>query len=183
MKALEELDMAKNTVVILWGDHGWNLGEHGMWCKHCNFNTSLKAPIIIKAPGFAEGATSPAMVEFVDIFPTLSELCNLPIPETTEGKSLVPLLEDPQAEWTDFVISKYFDGLSITTPDYAYTEWRDANDSLISTMLYDHINDVDESNNLSEDPEYIEIMEELATKLHENKGEDYFKENEISTNE
>ena len=123
------------------------------------------------------------MVEFVDIFPTLSDLCNLEIPETVEGKSLVPLLENSTADWTDYVICKYHDGLTIRTPEYSYTEWRNAEDSLISYMLYDHIHDADETNNLMLDLAYKKIGEKLSKKMHENKGTDYFKENEISTNE
>ncbi len=180
LKALEELGLAENTVVVLWGDHGWNLGEHGLWCKHCNFNTSLKAPLIIKAPGYAEGKATTAMVEFVDIFPTLSDLCKLKIPKTVEGKSLVPLLKNPDDEWTDYVICKYFDGISIVTPEHAYTEWRGANDSLISAMLYDHMDDIDETDNLSNTAEFSEIREELSKKMLEKRGKNYFKENEIS---
>lgn len=183
LRALEELELAENTIVILWGDHGWNLGEHGLWCKHCNFNTSLKAPLIIKAPGYVAGEYSGAMTEFVDIFPTLCQLCSLDIPEYVEGKSLVPLLNNPQAEWKDYVVSKYFDGLTIRTSEYAYTEWRDDNDSLISYMLYDHLNDMDETNNIADDAEYENIREDLSKKLIENRGRYYFKENIISTNE
>ena len=96
---------------------------------------------------------------------------------------MVPLLEDPQAEWTDFVISKYFDGLSITTPEYAYTEWRDDKDSLISSMLYDHAEDGDETHNLANDPGHEAVVLELSKRMHENKGADYFKENELSVND
>jgi arylsulfatase A-like enzyme len=124
-----------------------------------------------------------AMTEFIDIFPTLCELCNLEIPETVEGKSLVPLLENPQAEWTDYVICKYFDGLSIVTPEYAYTEWRNANDSLISAMLYDHMNDREESNNISDDTESIEIRKKLNKELLDKRGKNYFKENKMTSNE
>lgn len=183
LEAIEELGLATNTIVMLWGDHGWNLGEHGLWCKHCNFNTSLKAPLIIKAPGYAEGKLSPALTEFIDIFPTLCELCNLEIPESVEGKSLVPLLENPEEEWTDYVICKYHDGLTIKTSEYAYTEWRDNKDSLISAMLFDHVNDINETNNLINDSEFIKIRENLSKKLHENKGRNYYKTNALTTNQ
>lgn len=123
---------------------------------------------------------SHAMVEFVDIFPTLSELCGLDIPVTVEGKSLVPLLKDPATDWTDHVICKYHDGLTIRTSEYSYTEWRNAEDSLISYMLFDHNSDKDETNNLAADPAYKSIEEELSEKLRENKGENYYTENDIT---
>jgi iduronate 2-sulfatase len=177
LAALEELGLAENTVVILWGDHGWNLGDHGMWCKHCNFNTSLQTPMIIKAPNKSVGAKTLAMTEFVDIFPTLCDLCDLEIPETVEGKSLVPLLENPQAEWTDYVICKYFDGLTIRTPEYAYTEWRNDNDSLISNMLYNHKNNSDETDNIANKAENKLLVKELSEKMLANRGVNYFKTN------
>jgi arylsulfatase A-like enzyme len=137
--------------------------------------------LIIKAPGYSNGEISMAMVEFVDLFPTLCDLCNLNIPKNVEGKSLLPLLEDPHVEWTDHVICKYHDGLTIRTPEYSYTEWRNAQDSLVSNMLYDHIHDENETNNLMHDEAYEEIGGELSIKMHKNKGADYFKENEVTT--
>src|SRR6185436_11885480 len=90
---LDRLDIARNTLVVLWGDHGWKLGEHGGWCKQTNYEIDTRAPLLIRAPGAkANGQQSHALVEFVDIYPTLCELAGLPVPKTLEGKSLVPLL-------------------------------------------------------------------------------------------
>ncbi len=183
LDALEELGLAENTIVILWGDHGWNLGDHGMWCKHCNFNTSLQTPLIIKAPGFPKGQKTKKLTEYVDIYPTLCELCGISIPETAEGNSLVPLLKNPSAEWKDHVICKYHDGLSIKTPKYLYTEWRNEQDSLISNMLYDHRKDMEETNNLADKPEYKHLVDSLRAELLANRGKDYFKPNATSKNE
>ena len=180
LRALEELDLAENTIVILWGDHGWNLGEHGMWCKHCNFNTSLQTPLLIRAPGYSADESSDAMVEFVDIYPTLSELCGLPLPGTLEGTSLVPLLKDPEAEWKDYIVSKYFDGLTLKTSAYAYTDWRTDKDSLISMMLYDHQNDKAERENLAPDPEFSILVDSLQEELRLKRGKNYLKPNPIT---
>ncbi|MBN2000161.1 sulfatase, partial [candidate division KSB1 bacterium] len=95
LKALDDLHLAENTIVILWGDHGWQLGEHGMWCKHCNFETSVHVPLIIRVPGFKPGQRSDHLVEFVDIYPSLCQLAGLPLPPHLEGTSFVPLLKDP----------------------------------------------------------------------------------------
>lgn len=175
LEELDRLGLRDNTIVVLWGDHGWQLGEHGMWNKHCNFNTSLSAPLIISAPGMEKGLKTSAMVEFIDIYPTISELAGLSIPETVEGKSLVPLLEDPEKPWSEFIISKYQDGLTIRTAQYAYTEFRDNEDNLLSKMLYDHNRDPFESNNLASQAEFDGIMEDLQTKMIENRGPNYFK--------
>ena len=76
---LDELGLRENTIVVLWGDHGWQLGEHGLWCKHCNFNTSLNAPLVVRAPGMKQKVQSKKLVEFIDVYPTLCELAGLPL--------------------------------------------------------------------------------------------------------
>ncbi|NOR76375.1 MAG: sulfatase-like hydrolase/transferase, partial [Draconibacterium sp.] len=91
---LEELGLAENTIVILWGDHGWHLGDHGLWCKHTNFEQAAKTPMIISAPGYPKGQVSYSMTELVDIFPTICDLSGLEIPEIIQGESLVPILKD-----------------------------------------------------------------------------------------
>ncbi|MEQ9070246.1 MAG: sulfatase-like hydrolase/transferase, partial [Gimesia chilikensis] len=83
---LKRLELDENTIVILWGDHGWKLGEHNGWCKHTNFENDTRVPLIIRAPGMqAQGKTSEALVEFVDIYPTLCDLAGLPLPAHLEG--------------------------------------------------------------------------------------------------
>ncbi len=97
-KLLDELDrlgIRDNTVVIIWGDHGWQLGEHGLWCKHTNYETSSRAPIIVSVPGQqAPGQKCPALVEFVDIFQSLEDACQLPMPKGMEGLSIKPHLDN-----------------------------------------------------------------------------------------
>jgi len=105
---LDRLGLRENTVVVLWGDHGWQLGEHAMWGKASNFETSARAPLIVRAPGVAEsGRAIDALVEFVDIYPTLCELAGLPLPEHLEGTSFAPLLLDPQREWKSAAFTQY----------------------------------------------------------------------------
>lgn len=162
---LDTLDMWDDTIVILWGDHGWQLGEHTMWCKHCNFETSLRVPLIVKAPGHPGGAACERLVEFVDVYPTLCELAGLPLPEHLEGRSFAPLLEDPKQEWKESVFARYGKGDSIVTDRYIYTEWLGKPGKPYARMLYDHQTDPDENVNISEHPENRELVEKLSAQL------------------
>ncbi|CAH1001857.1 Ulvan-active sulfatase [Neolewinella maritima] len=164
LRALEQTGEADRTIVVLWGDHGWNLGDHTMWCKHTVFNSSIRVPLIISAPGMAAGSTS-AMVEFIDLFPTLAELAGLELPAQLDGQSLVPLLEDPDANWDDAVYTRWITGDNITTERYAYTEWRDSNGTTYARALFDHLTDSLETNNLAEQPEYADRVRELSERL------------------
>ena len=119
---LDRLGLRDSTIVVLLGDHGWNLGEHGLWCKHCNFETSLHSPLIVRAPGGERGAKTDALTEYLDIYPTLCELCVLSAPAHLEGRSLVPLLKNPNLEWKEAVYSRYFNGDSVKTDRYRYTQ-------------------------------------------------------------
>ena len=171
---LERLGLRENTVIIVWGDHGWNLREHGLWCKHCNFNTALNAPIIVSAPGKPKGVKVDAVTEFVDIYPTLCDLAGLEKPTHLEGNSFSKLLENPDEGSDGIAICQWFDGLTIIKDDYFYTEWRDQNDSLYARMLYDHRVDPDENNNIAEQEEYQNLTDELSELLIENRGKEYW---------
>ena len=170
---LEELELDKNTIVILWGDHGWNLGDHQMWCKHCNFESSLHVPLLIKAPAQTNGKRSDAIVEYIDIYPSLCELAGLPIPEHTDGESFVPLIKG-ETRQKDFAISKFKDGVTIVKDNLFYTEWLDNDDQVKARMLFDHTNDPLELNNLAEEPDYREKVNELNKLLRDNWGDDFF---------
>ncbi len=147
---LDRLGLRDDTVVVLWGDHGWNLGEHGLWCKHCNFETSLHSPLIVRAPGIKAGNRTNALTEYLDIYPSLCELCKLSLPGHLQGKSFVPLLKNPELPWKKAVFSRYFRGDSVKTDRYRYTEWRDKKDKVYARMLYDHSVDWVENVNISE---------------------------------
>ncbi len=163
---LERLGMRDNTIIVLWGDHGWQLGEHALWCKHANFNTSLNAPLIVSAPGMPQGTTSKALVEFVDIYPTLCELTGVPKPSHLEGTSLKPLLHNPDQDWKDAVFARYDAGDSVRTDRYLYTHWTQ-NGKVVARMLYDHNTDPMENINISELPESSNIVAEMEKRLNE----------------
>lgn len=148
LDALEELGLAENTIVILWGDHGWQLGEHALWCKHSNFKASLNAPVIIRSPGFKGQLKTEELIEFIDIYPSLCELAGLSLPDQLQGKSFVPLLKNPGLHWKNAVYSRYHKGESIITKRYLYTEWFDKDGNSIDRMIYDHKKDPEENINI-----------------------------------
>jgi len=162
---LDRLGLRDNTVVILWGDHGWNLGEHGLWCKHCNFETSLHSPLIVRGPGIQAGMKTNALTEYLDIYPSLCELCGLPLPGHLQGRSFVPLLKDPNLPWKKAVFSRYFRGDSVKTDQYRYTEWRRKDGEIYARMLYDHNVDWVENVNISELPGNKELVNKLSNML------------------
>ncbi|MHC4995822.1 MAG: sulfatase/phosphatase domain-containing protein, partial [Planctomycetota bacterium] len=175
---LDELGLDDNTVVILWGDHGWKLGEHNSWCKQTNYEIDTRSPLIIRAPhAKANGRSTDALVEFIDIFPTLCELAGLPIPEHLEGVSLVPLLEDPENTVKDAAFSQFprrhdrgeYHGYTIRTDRYRYVEWVDTRTGRThATELYDHRNDPDENTNVAAYPAHQTLITELQQQLFQN---------------
>lgn len=145
---LKRLDMDKNTVVCLIGDHGWQLGEHSLWCKHSNFDMALNATLIVRSPGMPAGQKTNALVEFIDLYPSFCQLSGVDAPSHLEGRSFAPLLENPRKKWNEAVYSKMGDGWSVITQDHIYTEWMDKNGDVTNSMLYDHRNDPSENNNI-----------------------------------
>jgi arylsulfatase A-like enzyme len=170
---LKRLGLDKSTIIVLWGDHGWKLGEHKAWGKHSNVENDVNAPLILSAPGMkAVGIHSDALVEFVDIYPTLSELAGLPLPNHLEGTSMKPLLDDPKRTWKSAAFSQYprneLMGYSMRTDRYRFTAWVDAKDhsKVDATELYDHQNDPQENQNIAAKLEYAALVKELTAKLN-----------------
>ncbi|HKJ78155.1 MAG TPA: sulfatase-like hydrolase/transferase, partial [Prolixibacteraceae bacterium] len=179
LDALDELELAENTVVILWGDHGWNLGDHKLWCKHCNFKSSLHVPMIVKAPGKTDGKKSNAITEYIDVYPSLCELAGLPIPDHVDGESFVPLMDGGNME-KDYAISKYFNGVTLVKGDLFYTEFIDEKGNLNTRMLFDHSTDPLELDNLAQKPEYKAKVAELSSFLRSNWGDDFFLDRRVN---
>lgn len=176
-KVLDELDrlgLADNTIVVLWGDHGWNLGDHTMWCKHSCFESSVHAPLIVVAPGIEGGRQTNGLVEFIDIYPSLCELCGLPAPDHLEGRSFAPLMKNPEMPWKDAAISRFGQGDTIRTDRYRFSEYGGIQEPR-PRMLYDHETDPIEDVNVSERPENAEIVKELTQMLRQRKGKPFSK--------
>ena len=169
----DDLGLSKNTIIVLWGDHGWNLGEHTMWCKHSCFETSLRAPLVIVTPQSLElqsGMSTSSLVEFIDIYPTLCELAQLPLPKHLDGKSLLPILRDSTAVVKEMAVSRFQNGDTIRTEQFRYTVYRDKNGRKTGQMLYDHQNDPDENVNVVDRPNYQSVVMTLADRLESTMG-------------
>lgn len=169
---LQNLGLREKTIVILWGDHGWQLGEHGTWCKHTNFEIATRAPLLISTPGQKKrGAKTDALVEFVDIYPTLCELAGLPLTDGLEGKSFAPLIANPKLKWKAAAFSQYprgkLMGRSMRTDRYRYTEWAEPGKSPEGVELYDHKRDPDENVNVAYLPQNKTLVAQLSEQLKE----------------
>lgn len=167
---IDRLGLRDNTIIVLWGDHGWQLGEHGEWCKHTNFEVATRSPLIISAPGQKkQGSRTDALAEFVDIYPTLCELCGVPAPNDLEGTSLVPVINDPERQWKKAAFSQFLRenvmGYSMRTDRYRYTEWIEPGKEPAARELYDHKQDPDENTNLANKPEFAGLAAQLSAQL------------------
>ncbi|HZN32335.1 MAG TPA: sulfatase [Pirellulaceae bacterium] len=182
-RVLDELartELAKNTIVVLWGDHGYHLGDHGMWTKHTNYEQANRIPVVIVAPGVtAAGSSSAALIESVDIYPTLCELASLPPPagpQPIDGKSLVPVLKDPRASIRDHAYHCFPRGQrlgrAIRTDRYRLVEWKQpgADAAAAELELYDYQTDPDETKNLAaEQPEVVASLRAILERSGEAK--------------
>ena len=170
LRELDELGLRDNTVIVLWGDHGWHLGEHGLWCKHTNFENATRSLLILSAPGQKNaGEKTNALAEFVDIYPTLCELCDLPIPKGLEGTSLAPVMKNPHRPWKKAAFSQYprgkVMGYSVRTDSYRYTEWAEPRKDPVGVELYDHRTDPAENVNIADRAENKALVENLSKTL------------------
>ncbi|MDA0816250.1 MAG: sulfatase [Planctomycetota bacterium] len=167
MTQLEASGLAENTIVVIWGDHGWQLGEHGMWNKHSCFETSMHAPLMIAAPGIAAGRTA-SLTEFIDIYPTLCDLSSLEKPEHLEGVSLMPWLNDPATPGKLLAVGRFGPGDTIRTDFFRYSEYRKNHGAgdLTGTMLYDHRSDPGENQNVVAKPAYADDASALSRDLN-----------------
>lgn len=178
LDALDREGLADDTVIVLWGDHGWQLGEHGLWHKHTNFELAVRAPLLISVPGQrAPGSRTNSLAEFVDIYPTLADACGLPVPAGLDGVSLKPVLDDPAATVRRVAISQYprgpretggrsLMGYSIRDDRWRLTLWRDrADGTIVARELYDERDDPHETANVAGRPEHADLVARLSADL------------------
>ncbi|MBN1910772.1 MAG: sulfatase [Pirellulales bacterium] len=185
LDALKETGLDKNTIVVLWGDHGWKLGEHRSWCKMTNYEIDTRSPLIVRVPGAkGNGKKCGRLVEFVDIYPTLCELAGVEAPAELEGTSFAPLLEDVDRPWKKAALSQFlrtdkwsavdnvpYMGYMIRTPRWRWVEWyrwdpeKQARAELVGRELYDEQNDPQENVNLADSPEHAATTARLSKQL------------------
>ncbi|TMN73078.1 hypothetical protein CWB85_04885 [Pseudoalteromonas sp. S1727] len=174
MQALDEMDLRDNTLVILMSDHGYKLGEYGAWNKHTNMELDTKVPLIISRELSHEnrkaGVTSNALVENVDIFPSVAQAAGLEMPKV-DGQSLLPLLDNPDMQFKEAAYSLFnrgkIMGVTVTNGQWRYTEWRNAaTQEIKATELYDHTTSDVATANMSGRPQYHELEQHLKALLH-----------------
>ena len=175
-RVLDELDrlgLRENTLIVLWGDHGYHLGENGLFTKMTNFEQGTRVPLLVSHPGMkTAGKRTRALVELVDLYPTLAQLCDLPLPKHLEGTSFAPLLENPDQPWKKAAFSQYLrtgkpphTGRSLRTDRWRYTEWHDLKGKPTGVELYDELKDPQETVNLANDPTHAQTVKQLAAQL------------------
>ncbi len=183
IERLRKLGLSDETVVCLWGDHGFHLGEQGIWAKANNYEWSTRVPLVISVPGMnSKPQSCSALVELVDVYPTLAEVCGLPAPVGLEGVSMARLLRQPRLPWKFAAFSQFprayqkhrhegegdMMGNAIRTRRYRYVEWRRNTDNrILGRELYDHLTDADESINRAADAGYAARVEWLSERLQQ----------------
>ncbi len=171
MAELDRLDLRDNTIVILWGDHGYKLGDYGLWCKHTNLELDTRVPLIISAPGYAQEERSEALVEMIDVFPTLAKLTGGEIPASCEGRSLQDTLRDPSKTPRTYALSQYPRGInmgySMRTSRWRYTEWINHDtQKVVGRELYDHLDSQIARRNLVDEPSHADLISSLSKQLN-----------------
>ena len=191
MQLLDELDklgIRENTIIVLWGDHGWHLGDHGLWNKHTNFEQATHTLLMMSVPGTKPGLRPLTLCEFTDVFPTLCELTNIPVPKYLDGISLVPAIKNPAAELREYAFSQYprenakIMGYTIRTGRFRYTEWmKDSyrtnmpydNKYVMAREMYDYEKDPNETISIIDKPEYQKDQKEMEKLFMESLDREY----------
>jgi iduronate 2-sulfatase len=182
LERLDELGLSDNTVVCLWGDHGFHLGEQGLWTKANNYELAARVPLIVSTPDQkAKGVSSNALVELVDLYPTLADVCGLIVSDQLEGLSMKSLLDNPSHLWKSAAFSQYprmFEGVrhkkhgevmgyAVRSDQFRYVQWKNWESGTIDAQeLYDHQNDPNEMNNVASNPEYAGALAEYQRQLN-----------------
>ena len=187
MNALDSLGLMNNTIVVLWGDHGWKLGEHNSWAKQTNYEIDTRVPLIVSGKNIqAKNSTSNALVEFIDIYPSLCELAGIPVPLKLQGKSFYPLTSQPSLQWKNAAYSQFLMGhfmkkdigvddkmgYAIRTENFRYVEWYKWNEEkkgkLLARELYDENLDPNENNNIASEAKHQPLIKKLSAMLFAN---------------
>lgn len=161
---IDRLGLRDNTTIMMISDHGFNLGEHNFWTKHTMLETSLRIPMIVSGPDLAKNKKTDALVELLDVFPTITEITNLTAPTQIEGESFVKSLKDPALKHKKQIYSRFKAGDSIVTDDFIFTSYT-TKDNQIEEMLYDHKTDPHEINNVVHEPSYQGRAAQLRAQL------------------
>lgn len=168
LTALDRLRLSQNTIVVFTSDHGYHLGDHGLWQKQSLFERSARVPLIIAAPGAkANGRSASGIVELIDLYPTLASLCEMPAPAYLDGTSLRPMLADARAAVKSAAFSQVCrsndsDGFAVRSGQWRYIEWRAADGRSLGAQLFDEDADPAEMRNLAADPAYAATITELS---------------------
>ncbi len=185
LQGLKDLELEDDTIVVIWGDHGWKLGEHGSWCKQSNYHIDLRVPLQIRVPGVStKGVACDQLVELVDLYPTVCDAAGIPIPADMEGVSLKPLLKNPKQQFKAAAFSQFhrnprvspdkqrYMGHSMVTKQYHYIEWRNwdhiegaAGGDVKAVELYDLHSDPDENVNVAGKAEHKALLKQLSDQL------------------
>ena len=166
LNSLEELGLKDNTTIVFWSDHGFFLGEHGMWCKHHTFNEAIHVPLIISSPKMKKGYKSDAMIEYVDLYPTICQIAGITPPNYIHGESFVSVLKNPEKEHKTEIYSRYQTLEVVQDKKFSYHEVLQHNTGkVLYNMLFDMENDKKQYFNISNNSEYLEIVNSYSKKL------------------
>ncbi|KAA1259073.1 Arylsulfatase [Rubripirellula obstinata] len=162
LNELESLGLADNTIVVVWGDHGWHLGEHDFWGKHNTLHNAVRIPLIVKVPGKTSGQQTNSLVAGIDIFPTLCKLAGIEVPQSVQGKSLQTLLKNPEDQINDVIYTRFREADAVVTDRLTYSRFENGEE-----MLYDLEMDPQENENVANSPEYAQQLRSMQAKLSE----------------
>ncbi|MBT3547487.1 MAG: sulfatase [Flavobacterium sp.] len=164
IKGLDDLGLRENTTIVFWSDHGYFLGEHGFWCKHSTFEEAVKIPFIISSPKHVKNKMTASFTELVDVYPTLCDIANIEAPNYLQGKSLMPVLEDPSKILKTEVYTRYKQGEAVIDKDFSYTEFHDG-EKYLGNMLYDNHKDHGQNTDISKLPTNELLVKKYKEKL------------------